>query len=91
VDRRPARSFQEAAAKAGLRRVRLHDRPHGLATAALARGVHPKVVQERLGHATIGITLGFYSHTTQSLHSDAAETVAAALFGEVAEGCVSSL
>ncbi len=49
---------------------------------ALSAGVHPKVVQERLGHANIGITLDTYSHVTGSLHDDAAETVAA-LFSDV--------
>jgi integrase len=34
--------------------------------------VHPKVVQERLGHAAIGITLDVYSHVTDGLHGDAA-------------------
>ncbi len=43
---------------------------------ALAAGVHPKVVQERLGHANIGITLDTYSHVTEALHDDAAERVA---------------
>ncbi len=47
---------------------------------ALSAGVHPKVVQERLGHANIGITLDTYSHVTGSLHDDAAETVAALFF-----------
>ena len=43
---------------------------------ALAAGVHPKVVQERLGQANIGVTLDTYSHVTAGLHSDAAEKVA---------------
>jgi len=43
--------------------------------------VHPKVVQERLGHANIGITLDTYSHVTASLHARAAEQVAAVIFG----------
>jgi integrase len=37
--------------------------------------VHPKVVQERLGHPTIGVTLDIYSHVTAGMHSDAAEQV----------------
>jgi integrase len=39
--------------------------------------VHPKVVQERLGHATIGITLDTYSHAIPAMHEDAAAQVAA--------------
>lgn len=51
----------------GLPKIRLHDLRHGWATMALAAGVHPKVVQERLGHANIGITLNTYSHVTAAL------------------------
>jgi integrase len=39
--------------------------------------VHPKIVQERLGHANIGITLDTYSHVVAGLHEDATEQVAA--------------
>jgi integrase len=63
--------------KTGLLRIRLHDLRHGCATFALHAGVHPKVVQERLGHADIGITLDTYSHVVAGLHEDAAEQVAA--------------
>jgi len=51
------------------------------ATLALAAGVHPKVVQERLGHATIAITLDTYSHVIPAMQEDAAATVAALLGG----------
>jgi integrase len=37
----------------------------------LASGVHPKVVSERLGHASVGITLDVYSHVLPSLHASA--------------------
>ena len=47
---------------------------------ALSAGVHPKVVQERLGHAN-GVTLDVYSHVTEGLHDDAAERVAGLVFG----------
>jgi integrase len=43
--------------------------------------VHPKVVQERLGHSHIGITLDTYSHVTGGLHDDAAERIAGLVFG----------
>lgn len=39
----------------------------------LKQGVHPKVVQERLGHATISTTLDLYSHVTPGLQQAAAE------------------
>ncbi len=47
----------------------------------LARGVHPKVVQEALGHATIVVTLDLYSHVLPSLQREAAKGMGAALFG----------
>jgi integrase len=49
---------------------------HMWATLALERGIHPRVVQERLGHSTIAITLGIYSHVAPTLHDEAAELVA---------------
>lgn len=45
-------------------------------TLALERGVHPRVVQERLGHSTMAITLGIYSHVSLTLHDEAAQLVA---------------
>lgn len=71
--------FGEAVTRAGVPAIRLHDLRHTSATLALAAGVHPKVVQERLGHATISQTLDTYSHTTPSLHEGAAETLAASV------------
>jgi len=63
-------------------RIRLHDLRHTSATLALAGGMHPKVVQERLGHATISQTPGTYSHTTPSLHEESAARLAAIVDGE---------
>jgi hypothetical protein len=51
------------------------------ATLALAANVHPKVVSERLGHASISITLDTYSHAVPAMQEEAAEKVAAAVFG----------
>jgi integrase len=76
-----SRTFTEQVARLGLPAVPLHALRHGWATLALAAGVHPKVVQERLGHATVSITLDIYSHVTTGLHSDAAEQVAGLVFG----------
>lgn len=52
------------------------------ATLALKAGVHPKVVSERLGHATVGITLDLYSHVVPSLAKDAAEQIMSATYGD---------
>ncbi len=65
----------------GLPRIRLHDLRHTAATIALVAGVHPKVVSERLGHATVAITLDTYSHSIPALEEQAAETVSRVLFG----------
>ena len=61
--------------------ITLHDLRHTSATLALAAGVHPKVVSERLGHANIGITLDLYSHVIEDMQSEAAEQIGALLFG----------
>jgi len=54
-----------------LPRVRFHDLRHAHATLMLAQGVHPKIVSERLGHASIGITLDTYSHVLPSMQAQA--------------------
>jgi integrase len=55
----------------GLPHVRFHDLRHAHATLMLLQGVHPKVVSERLGHASVGITLDLYSHVLPSMQQDA--------------------
>jgi integrase len=52
-------------------RVRFHDLRHSHATQLLAQGVHPKIVQERLGHSTITITLDLYSHVSDTMQASA--------------------
>jgi integrase len=52
--------------------VRFHDLRHSHATQLLAGGVHPKIASERLGHASVAITLDLYSHVTDTMQSDAA-------------------
>lgn len=64
---------------AGLPRIRFHDLRHSAATILLAMDVHPKIVQELLGHSKINITLDTYSHVLPSLHKDAASKMDAAL------------
>lgn len=60
---------------AGIKRHRFHDFRHGHATYMLVNNVHPKVVQERLGHANISITLDTYSHLVPGLQQTAVEAV----------------
>jgi integrase len=71
-----------------LPRIRLHDLRHTHATLALKAGVHPKVVSERLGHATVGITLDLYSHVVPSLAKGAAEQIMRATYGDDESGPV---
>jgi integrase len=73
--------FDRLVKAAGARRIRLHDLRHTHATLALAAGVHPKVVSERLGHSSVSITLDLYSHSIPALEEEAAEKVAALVFG----------
>jgi integrase len=75
------RNFTRLVERLGLPKIRLHDLRHTYATLALKAGVHPKIVSERLGHATVGITLDLYSHVTPAIARDAADVVAKALFG----------
>lgn len=72
-----SRAFRAASTAAGLPPIRLHDLRHSWATLALQAGIHPKVVQERLGHSTVTITLGVYTHVLPSMHDQAASTIAA--------------
>ena len=60
--------------KAGLKRIRLHDARHTHASIMLKQGIHPKIVQERLGHSSIVITLDTYSHVAPGLQQAAANT-----------------
>jgi integrase len=60
----------------GLPALTMHGLRHTWATLALEQGVHPRVVQERLGHSTIAVTLGIYSHVAPTLHDEAAGLVA---------------
>lgn len=63
-----------------LPQIRLHDLRHSNATALIAAGVSAKVVQHRLGHANVSITLNTYTHVLPSMDEDAAEKLDNALF-----------
>ena len=72
-------SFKPLLEKAGLPEIRFHDLRHTCATLLLGRSVHPKIVQELLGHATIAMTLDTYSHYLPSMGSQAAGAMGDAL------------
>jgi integrase len=76
--------FGQHCVAAGLPAIRLHDVRHTYATAALsnARGWHViKVISERLGHASIGITLDTYAHVLPSADEEAAHSLATLILG----------
>ena len=74
-------NFQKLTRKAGLGHVRLHDLRHFHATLLLQTGTHLKVVQERLGHASIAITADTCSHVAPVLQRASADSFAEAMDG----------
>ena len=75
------REFKRVLERAGLPRIRFHDLRHTAATLMLSEGVHPKVVQEALGHSQISITLDTYSHVLPTMQREAADRLDALLGG----------
>ena len=68
------RAWTMLAARAGVKVIRFHDARHTHASLMLKQGIHPKIVQERLGHASISMTLDTYSHVMPGLQQAAAES-----------------
>ena len=73
------RRFQAVISRAGVPAIRFHDLRHTSATLMLAEGVHGKIVQERLGHANVAMTLDLYSHVTADMQHNAADALEAAI------------
>jgi integrase len=69
--------FGTLAARAGLPPIRFHDLRHGTATMLLAAGQPPKVISERLGHATSAFTMDVYTELAEELDAAAAAAIAA--------------
>ena len=63
--------FKKVLDRAGLPYIRFHDLCHSAATLLLSLGVHPKVVQELLGHTQISMTMDLYSHVLPGMQQDA--------------------
>lgn len=66
------RRFNRIQGKIDVKRIRLHDLRHTHATLLLKANIHPKVVQERLGHESINTTLDTYSHVIPTMQKEAA-------------------
>lgn len=69
------RSFRPLLKRAGLPQIRFHDLRHTVATLLLGKGIHPKIVQEMLGHANISITLDTYSHVLPNMQAGAVDAM----------------
>lgn len=80
--------FQRAAKTAAVPVIRLHDARHSCATLALDAGVHPKVVQQLLGHSSWSTTMDLYSHRVDRLQREATTRIESLLLqpSEVADG-----
>jgi integrase len=74
-------AFTKASRAADVPDIGVHGLRHTAATLLLAAGVQPHVVQERLGHADISITLGLYSHALPKQRADAARLLGDAIYG----------
>lgn len=66
--------------------IRFHDLRHTHATLLLKRGVHAKIVQERLGHSSINITLDTYSHVLPGLQEAALKSLGGSIIGDGKDG-----
>jgi integrase len=85
------RAWHTLAIRAGLKPIRLHDARHSHASLMLKQGIHPKVVQERLGHSSIEMTLDVYSHVVPGLQEAAARRFDELLNAETANDAVESI
>lgn len=65
--------FRRFLVSIGLPHMRFHDLRHSAATILLAMKVHPKVVQEILGHSQITTTMDIYSHAMPDMQGDATQ------------------
>ncbi len=73
--------FNRTDAEVALPRLTLHGLRHTWATLALHEGIDIKVVSDRLNHSSTFVTREIYTHVTPPMQSDAAERVAARIFG----------
>jgi integrase len=77
-----SRRFKSLTRDAGLPEIRFHGLRHTSASLALAAGVAMKVVSERLGHSTTGITADLYTHVIPAVAQEAADAIARLILPE---------
>jgi integrase len=80
-------TWKKIAKRIGLNVIRFHDARHSHASLMLKKGVHPKTVQERLGHSSIEITLDIYSHVMPGIGKEAARKFDEAIGINLVDGC----
>jgi integrase len=73
------RSFRPLLKRAGLPQIRIHDLRHTAATLMLSKGVHPKIVQEMLGHSTMTQTMDTFAHVLPDMQDEAISATESAL------------
>lgn len=73
---------KEMVERVGVTPITLHGVRHTMATIMMEKNVHPKVVSEMLGHATVGMTLDIYSHVDAELQRQAADRLDGQIFGK---------
>jgi hypothetical protein len=78
-----SRHFKPIRDKAGLPSIRLYDLRHTTATLLLSAGENPKIVSERLGHASIVLTLDTYSHVLPSMQKEATNKIEKLMLGKI--------
>jgi len=66
-----SRTFKKICRRLSLDSNKMNDNRHTHATVLFKRGVHPKIVQERLGHSSINVTMDIYSHMLPSMQGEA--------------------
>lgn len=77
-----SREYYKILEKLDLPKIRFHDLRHTHASILLKRGVHAKIVQERLGHSSITITLDTYSHVLPGLQEAALKSLGCSILGD---------
>jgi integrase len=78
-------SFKAALERAGLPgTLRVYSMRHGCATILMSEGVNPKIVSERMGHASVALTLGIYSHVLPGMQAEATRRLEEAVFAAAA-------
>ena len=73
------RRFHDACERLTLPQIGVHGLRHTAATYLIGAGVNPRVVQQRLGHAHVAITLGLYTHVLPGHDREAVEALSRAL------------